>query len=115
MRRLADPTGVTVEVDAFIGSEEWVDLLRLFNYQLLTGSSTGAEIGRPLCDCSWDVDDAGGGESMIHDEAVGSNTAVIDVVAAFSSDSRRASVASTSPRLSLRSQSRAVDGQVFGQ
>ncbi|HSZ35612.1 MAG TPA: TM0106 family RecB-like putative nuclease [Acidimicrobiales bacterium] len=71
MTRLADRLGVRDEVDAFLGSDEWVDLLEVVRKQLLTGRSMGLKETAPLAGFSWRFDDAGGTLAMVkYDEAV---------------------------------------------
>ena len=73
MRRLADRLGAEVrdEVDAFLASDEWVDLLEVVRSQLITGRSMGLKETAPLAGFSWRCDDAGGTLAIVkYDEAV---------------------------------------------
>jgi predicted RecB family nuclease len=66
---LAEPA-LAEEIDTFIGSEEWSDLLRAWDTQLITGDSSSLKITAPLAGFQWNVDDADGGQSMLkHDLA----------------------------------------------
>jgi predicted RecB family nuclease len=71
MRRLAAGTVLQDAVADFTRSEAWVDLLRVFERQILTGYSAGLKTVAPLAGFSWDAGDPEGAGSMIHyDEAV---------------------------------------------
>jgi predicted RecB family nuclease len=70
MRRLAAGAGVAGQVAAFTGSEHWVDLLRVFDAQLITGSGSGLKDIAVLAGYSWPVDDPGGDQSLLrYDQA----------------------------------------------
>jgi len=73
MKRLADRLGggLRDEVDAFLASDEWVDLLEIVRGQLVTGRSMGLKETAPLAGFAWRFDDAGGTLAMVkYDEAV---------------------------------------------
>jgi predicted RecB family nuclease len=75
LRRLGLSAGIEEDVETFIDSDEWVDMLRVFDSQLITGGSSGLKVIAALAGFSWPVDDAGGGESMVmHDVAVAGAT-----------------------------------------
>ena len=75
LRRLGLAGGILDQVEKFITSEDWIDMLRVFNSQLITGGSTGLKTVASLAGYSWRVDEPGGAESMLrHDVAVGSSS-----------------------------------------
>jgi predicted RecB family nuclease len=58
-------------VEAFIGSEHWVDLHAVIKNQLITGSGLGLKEVAPLAGFEWRDDDPGGDQSMVwYDRAV---------------------------------------------
>ena len=76
LRRLGYMADIADEIDAFITSPEWVDMLRVFATQFITGTSNGLKKVAPLCGFSWPVEDAGGGKSMLrYDVAADRSTA----------------------------------------
>ncbi|HET6849616.1 MAG TPA: TM0106 family RecB-like putative nuclease, partial [Gaiellales bacterium] len=72
LRRLGQAAGISEEIEEFIASDDWVDMLRVFTSQFITGTSSGLKKVAPLSGFSWPVDEPDGGESMIrYDVAVG--------------------------------------------
>jgi predicted RecB family nuclease len=68
MTRIADGIGLRAEVDAFIASEEWVDLLRIVRTHLITGHGLGLKFVAPLAGFAWRSDDVGGDLAMVRFE-----------------------------------------------
>lgn len=72
MRRLAALTGSASDAEDFLASNEWVDQLRVFDSQLITGGGAGLKMVAPLAGYKWPVEDPGGAESMLlYETAVG--------------------------------------------
>jgi predicted RecB family nuclease len=68
LRSLGHVATVLDDVEEFIASDEWVDMLRVFDSQLITGGGSGLKSVAPLAGFSWKVDDPGGEESMLRYE-----------------------------------------------
>jgi predicted RecB family nuclease len=65
LRKLGLAAGILDEITAFTHSETWVDMLRVVDTHLITGGGTGLKVIAPIAGFSWEVDEAGGGESML--------------------------------------------------
>jgi len=66
LRRLAARCGVEEDVEDFIRSEQWVDLLPIVRDQLITGlPSMGLKTVAPLAGFSWREVDVGGDAAMV--------------------------------------------------
>jgi predicted RecB family nuclease len=97
LRRLGLLANAEHEVEAFLKSEEWVDLLRVVSSQLITGGGLGLKSTAPLAGFQWPVEDAGGDESMLrYDAAVtGENPREREVARRWLLDYNRGDVAAT--------------------
>jgi len=65
MRALGEAAGVRDEVDAFVSSDAWLDLHRIVERQVVTGTSLSLKVLAPLAGFAWEVDDPGGAVSML--------------------------------------------------
>ena len=71
LRRLGLSAGLVDEIAGFIASDEWVDMLKIWDSQLLTGTSSGLKVVAGRIGHAWDIVDPGGGESIVwYDAAV---------------------------------------------
>jgi predicted RecB family nuclease len=66
LRRLGLAEDLTEAVEKFIASDQWVDLLKVWDSQLITGGPSTLKVIAPLAGAGWAVDDPGGGQSMVH-------------------------------------------------
>jgi predicted RecB family nuclease len=57
--------GRSADVEAFLRSQDWVDLRRVFRGQVVTGHATGLKVVARRLGFDWAVDDADGGASMV--------------------------------------------------
>ena len=80
LRRIASRAPELIdEVESFIVSGAWVDLRKEFDDRWITGSSTSLKVIAPLAGFNWEVDDPGGGISMVrYQEAVSGDAAAQD-------------------------------------
>jgi predicted RecB family nuclease len=65
LRKGARALGVTDDVEAFIESDEWVDLYDVVRRQLVTGRSNGLKTFAPLTGFQWRDANAGGEQAIV--------------------------------------------------
>ncbi len=71
LRRIGRAWDIAEEVEAFTSSDEWVDLYRVWETNFITGGGSGLKVIAPIAGFRWEVDDPGGGESMVmYDRAI---------------------------------------------
>ncbi len=94
MRRCAAVAGLLDEVEEFIASGQWVDLLKVFMAHLITGNPVKLKATAPLSGFSWDVEEAAGDESMVqHDDAVLGDEAARDWLLTYNRNDVEATLA----------------------
>jgi predicted RecB family nuclease len=85
------------QVEDLINSDVWVDLKRVFQTSWMTGGSVGLKSIAPLAGFEWDVDDPGGGLSMVkYDDAVGGDSEPAKAARDWILDYNRGDVEATS-------------------
>jgi predicted RecB family nuclease len=74
MTRIADRLGLRDEVDRFVTSEAWVDLLEVVKTQLITGRGMGLKETAPLASFAWRSDDIGGQSALVNYDSAADDT-----------------------------------------
>jgi len=94
LRRIASGLGLAEEVSAFTDSDQWVDLYRVFDRQLVTGNATGLKQVAPLAGFGWEVAHPGGDESLVrYDAAAASDEQARDWLLAYNRNDTQATLA----------------------
>jgi predicted RecB family nuclease len=94
LRRIGARLGLSEQVAAFTGSDQWVDLYREFDRQLITGRAAGLKQVAPLAGFSWEVADPGGDESMVrYDAAAAGDQQARDWLLAYNRNDTQATLA----------------------
>jgi predicted RecB family nuclease len=99
LRRISGAANSRLEeqVETLINSDIWVDLKRVFEESWITGGSVGLKTIAPLAGFEWDVDDPGGGLSMVkYDEAIAADAPAADAAREWILDYNRGDVEATS-------------------
>ena len=65
LRRLAALCGVAEDVEGFLQSDQWVDLLPIVKSQLVTGRGMGLKKVAPITGFAWRGPDVGGQVAMV--------------------------------------------------
>jgi len=94
LRRIAAKLGLADEIAAFTGSEEWVDMYRVFGRQMITGHASGLKQVAPLAGFSWEVANPGGDESIVrYDAAVAGDDQAREWLIAYNRNDTQATLA----------------------
>ena len=71
LRRIGDRLGRSAQVAEFTASADWIDLLAVFDRQIVTGGPIGLKQVAALCGFEWEVPDPGGANAVVrYDTAV---------------------------------------------
>ncbi len=82
MTRIADRLGLRDEVDEFLASDAWVDLLEVTRTQLITGHGMGLKETAPLAGFAWRSDESAGVLALVnYDRAVDGDDAAAQTAA----------------------------------
>jgi len=65
MRRIAARLGLEDEVEAFLSSDDWIDLFAVVRDQLVTGTAMGLKTVAKLAGFEWRGEDGGGGLAIV--------------------------------------------------